>query len=79
MNAQRRLEPAQNGGPAGPWFLAARPSVVNCVVAEQKENVRLQGIGAFDDPREMIDRKPGLADMRIGQNGNAKREVLWPA
>src|SRR6266436_6605050 len=52
------------------------------VVAEQDNHIGLQGIGPFDDGRDVFQRHPGIAGMEIGDGRDRelkiRRPMRWP-
>ena len=48
------------------------------VVAEHDDDVGVQCIGSLDDPLDAVERHPGIAGVKIGDDGDLELEIGGP-
>ena len=48
------------------------------VVAEHDDDIRIERIGAFDDRLNAFQRHPGIAGMKVGDDGDLELEIGGP-
>ena len=48
------------------------------VIAEHDDDVRIERIGAFDDRLDTLQRHPGIAGVKVGDDGNSELEIGGP-
>ena len=79
QNAKRRLQPGQGRRPFRRIDPVRRQSRAGDIVAEQNDQIRLQGIRLFDDRPDAFRRHPWAARMDVGKRDDAQRQAVRPA
>ena len=48
------------------------------VIAQHDDDIRVERIGAIDDRLDVLQRHPGIAGMKIGDDGDLELEIGGP-
>jgi hypothetical protein len=69
MDAKRRLQPGEHGRPFGGWNVARHMMMPGHVIAQHDDDIGIERIGALDDRLDVLQRHPGIAGVKVGDDG----------
>ena len=78
MHAERRLQLRQGRRPFGGRYLPHHVAMPGHVVAEHDDDIGMKRVGAFDDRLNVPKRHPGIAGMKVGDDGDLELEARRP-
>ena len=78
MHAKWGLQAGEHGRPFAGRNEARHVAMSGDVIAEHDDDVRIERIGAFDDRLNAFQRHPGIAGVKVGDDGYPELEIGGP-